>query len=65
MLNVILNKFKNLGRGDDGFAIATTILVWPLMLLAVSGIFVTGEALRSKLILQNAADAAAHAGAMA
>ena len=65
MLNVILNKFKNLGRGDDGFAIATTILVWPLMLLAVSGIFVTGETLRSKLILQNAADAAAHAGAMA
>lgn len=64
MLNVLNNKLKNLLRDDEGFAIAMTIIVWPLMLITVSGIFVTGETIRKKMILQNAADAAAHAGAM-
>ena len=64
MLQVLKNKFKALALHDEGFAIAMTILVWPLMLLTVSGIFVTGETIRQKMILQNAADAAAHAGAM-
>ena len=42
MLQVLKNKFKALALHDEGFAIAMTILVWPLMLLTVSGIFVTG-----------------------
>ena len=64
MLTVLNNKLKALFRNEEGFAIAVTILVWPLMLLAVSGIFVTGESIRRKMVLQNAADAAVHAGAM-
>lgn len=64
MLTTLNTKLKALIRNDEGFAIAMTILVWPLMLITVSGIFVTGETLRQKMILQNAADAAAHAGAM-
>ena len=63
MLNVLYTKLQKLLRNEEGFAIAMTIIVWPVMLITVSGIFVTGETIRRKMILQNAADAAAHAGA--
>ncbi len=43
---------------------ALTLVVWPVMLLMVSGVYVTGESVRQKIILQNAADAAASAGAV-
>ena len=63
MLNVLNDKLRKLFSNEEGFAIAMTIIVWPLMLLTVSGLFVTGETVRQKIALQNAADAAAHAGA--
>ena len=62
-LNILNEKFRKLGSGSEGFAMGLTLLVWPLMLIMVSGVFVTGESVLRKVQLQNAVDASAYAGA--
>jgi len=63
-LKVLQNKIHTLIHGEDGFALALTIALWPALVLMVSGVYVTGESIRQRIILQNAADAAAYAGAL-
>ena len=62
-LNILNEKFRKLGSGSEGFAMGLTLLIWPLMLIMVSGVFVTGESVLRKVQLQNAVDASAYAGA--
>ena len=63
MLKALCNKLHHLKHGQEGFALALTLLIWPLIWLMVAGVYVTGETIRQKIILQNAVDAAASAGA--
>ena len=63
MLKALCNKLHHLKHGQEGFALALTLLIWPLIWLMVAGVYVTGETIRQKIILQTAVDAAASAGA--
>lgn len=62
-LEILNEKCRRLFTGTEGFAMGLTLLVWPVMLIMVSGIFVTGESVLRKMQLQNAVDLASYAGA--
>ncbi len=64
MIQVFNEKMKHLLRGDEGFAMALTLIVYPVLLIMVGGVFVYGEIARQKIHFQNAADAASYAGAV-
>ncbi len=64
MIRILNQKLKHLGTDNEGFAMALTLVVWPVLFLMVCGVFVTGESIRQKIILQNATDAAVRAGAL-
>ncbi len=64
MIQVFNKKMKHLLRGDEGFAMALTLIVYPVLFIMVGGVFVYGEIARQKIHFQNAADAASYAGAV-
>lgn len=64
-LHILNEKCRRLFTGTEGFAMGLTLLVWPVMLIMVSGVFVTGESVLRKMQLQNAVDLASYAGAQA
>ncbi len=64
MIQVFNKKMKHLLRGEEGFAMALTLIVYPVLLIMVGGVFVYGEIARQKIHFQNAADAASYAGAV-
>ena len=47
-LHILNEKCRRLFTGTEGFAMGLTLLVWPVMLIMVSGVFVTGESVLRK-----------------
>lgn len=59
-----LKKFIMLGRDESGAALVTTLALFMLMYLACLGVYSVSTAVREKIHLQNAADAAAYSAAI-
>ena len=55
---------KRLVRDDSGAALLLTLAVFLLLFILVCGVFSVGEAIRQKVELQNACDAAAYSAAV-
>ena len=64
MITVARKKLQHLWRGDEGVALAMFIIVCPTVLLIAFSAFQLGEVVRQRIILQNATDAGAYAGAV-
>ena len=64
MITVARKKLQHLWRGDEGVALAMFIIVCPTLLLIAFSAFQLGEVVRQRIILQNATDAGAYAGAI-
>ena len=63
-LGVLADKLVRLGRGEDGAALVLTLALFFLMYLACCGVFAVSIAVRERIHLQNAADAAAYSAAV-
>lgn len=64
MMNAIRRKIKQLVCGDDGAALVVTLALFMMMYVACAGVFAVGRSVKEKMILQNAADAAAYSAAV-
>lgn len=64
MKKAILSKLKNLVRGDDGAALVITLGVFFFMYIFCAGVYAIGFAVKEKIHLQNACDAAAYSAAV-
>ena len=60
MLRVLRDKFLRLGRDEDGVALVTTLAVFMFMYLICMGVYAIGTAVKTRIHLQNACDAAAY-----
>ena len=60
VVGIAWRKFVCLGRDEDGAALVMTLAMCLLMYLAVAAVFTAGTAIRERIHLQNAADAAAY-----
>ncbi len=63
-LGVALCRALDLLRRDDGAAMVTTLAMFLLMYLACVGVYAVSTAVRERVHLQNAADAAAYSAAV-
>lgn len=64
MLRILRNKFICLGRDEDGVALVTTLAVFMFMYLVCMGVYAVGTAVKTRIHLQNACDAAAYSAAV-
>ena len=64
MLRILRDKFLRLGRDDDGMAMVVTLAVFMFMWLVCAGVFAIGTAVKTRIHLQNACDAAAYSAAV-
>ena len=64
MMNALRQKIRQLVYGDDGAALVITLALFMMMYIACASVFAIGQAVKEKMILQNAADAAAYSAAM-
>ena len=64
MKSVLLSKLKNLVRGDDGAALVITLGVFFFMYIFCAGVYAIGFAVKERIQLQNACDAAAYSAAV-
>ena len=64
MLHVLRDKFLRLGRDEDGVALVTTLAVFMFMYLVCMGVYAIGTAVKTRIHLQNACDAAAYSAAV-
>lgn len=64
MLGVFADKLVRLGRGEDGAALVLTLAIFFLMYLGCCGVFAISVAVRERVHLQNATDAAAYSAAV-
>ena len=64
MLRVLRGKILQLGRDDDGVALVTTLSIFMFMYLVCMGVYAIGTAVKTRIHLQNACDAAAYSAAV-
>ena len=64
MLRILRDKFVRLGRDDDGMAMVVTLAVFMFMWLVCMGVYAIGTAVKTRIHLQNACDAAAYSAAV-
>ena len=64
MLRVLREKLIRLGRDEDGAALVVTLAVFMFMWLVCAGVFAVGTAVKTRIHLQNACDAAAYSAAV-
>ena len=64
LLGVLAGKLVRLGRDEDGAALVLTLALFFLMYLACCGVFAVSVAVRERIHLQNAVDAAAYSAAV-
>lgn len=64
MLCIIRDKFIRLARGEDGVAFVTTLAVFMFVYLVCMGVYAIGTAVKTRIHLQNACDAAAYSAAV-
>lgn len=61
---VALKRFLDLGREETGAALVITLAVFLLMYLGIMGVFAVSTAMKERIHLQNACDAAAYSAAV-
>lgn len=61
---VACERFLSLGRDEGGAALVTTLALFMFLYLVCMGVFAVGTAVRERIHLQNAADAAAYSAAV-
>ena len=64
MTRVLRQRLQKLVHGDDGAALVVTLALFMMMYIACAGVFAIGQTVKEKVILQNAADAAAYSAAV-
>ena len=64
LLGVLRDKFLHLGRGEDGAALVVTLAIFFLMYLGCMGVYAISMAVKERIHLQNAVDAAAYSAAV-
>ena len=64
VLGVLRAKFLSLGRDEDGAALVITLAIFFLMYLGCMGVYAVSMAVKERIQLQNAADAAAYSAAV-
>ena len=64
MLGVLRSKLIGLGRDEDGAALVITLAIFFLMYLGCMGVYAISMAVKERIHLQNAADAAAYSAAV-
>ena len=65
MIDVLRQKTKELFRGDEGVALVVTLALFMFLYVSCAGVFAVGRAVKERVLLQNAADAAAYSAAVA
>lgn len=63
-MEVLRRKLHQLARGDDGVALVVTLALFMFLYVSCAGVFAVGQAVKERVILQNAVDAAAYSAAM-
>lgn len=64
MLRILRDRFIRLGRDEEGAALVVTLAVFMFMWLVCIGVFAIGTAVKTRIHLQNACDAAAYSAAV-
>lgn len=64
MIGILRKKIDKLIHGDDGAALVITLALFMMMYISCAGVFAIGQTVKDKMILQNAADAAAYSAAI-
>ena len=64
MINIRRKRIDKLIHGDDGAALVITLALFMMMYISCAGVFAIGQTVKDKMILQNAADAAAYSAAI-
>ena len=64
MLRILRDKFLRLGRDEDGVAMVVTLAIFMFMYLVCIGVYAIGTAVKTRIHLQNACDAAAYSAAL-
>ena len=64
MTGILRKRLDRLMRGDDGAALVVTLALFMMMYISCAGVFAIGQTVKEKMILQNAADAAAYSAAI-
>lgn len=63
-MEVLRRKLLALAKGEEGVALVVTLAFFMLMYVSCAGVFAIGHAVKEKVILQNAVDAAAYSAAV-
>ena len=64
MFEVFKKKLASLARDEEGAALAVTVVVFMFMWMTCMGVYAVGAAVKDKVHLQNACDAAAYSAAV-
>ena len=64
MLRILRGRFLQLGRDEDGVAMVVTLAVFMFMYLVCMGVYAIGTAVKTRIHLQSACDAAAYSAAV-
>lgn len=64
LCRVAFRRFLDMGREENGAALVITLAVFFLMYLAIMGVFAVSTAVKERIHLQNACDAAAYSAAV-
>lgn len=64
MINILRKRIGQLVQGDDGAALVITLALFMMMYISCAGVFAIGQTVKDKMVLQNAADAAAYSAAI-
>lgn len=64
LCRVVFRRFLDLGREEHGAALVVTLAMFFLMYLAIMGVFAVSTAVKERIHLQNACDAAAYSAAV-
>ena len=64
MLKVLRDKLLRLGSDEEGVAMVVTLAIFMFMYLICMGVYAIGTAVKTRIHLQNACDAAAYSAAV-
>lgn len=64
MTEILRQKLLKLVRGDDGVALVVTLALFMFLYVSCAGVYTVGRAVKDRIILQNAVDAAAYSAAV-
>ena len=64
MTEILRQKLLKLVRGEEGVALVVTLALFMFLYISCAGVYTVGKAVKDRIILQNAVDAAAYSAAV-